>query len=331
MTVYIGHAVGDEHGKSKGGQPGDQTGTELRKSKWYLNDKGWRVFRAIDAAVRKKIAYAMQAAVDNPNIGYDQSTRNSLYDLAAKVGFDPARVDEPCNTDCSALVRVCCAYAGIKLASFNTTSEPDRLLKSGAFSELIGTQYTTSPDYLMAGDILVTKVKGHTAIVLNNGPKANDDPLPHHTPDAEPVGDEYVEVIGARVNVRVGDNAQSAPLFVARRGGQFAYLGTAPSGWYRINTDLGTGYISNRTDLTKLHGDPAPEQRLTSESYVLVIGGSVHVRNKADASGASIGIAHRGNKLPYLGTADTGWYNVTFAGQTGYISNKPTLTKLEEA
>ena len=45
MTVYIGNAVGDEHGKAAGGEPGNQTGKELYIQPWYKNKKGWRVFR----------------------------------------------------------------------------------------------------------------------------------------------------------------------------------------------------------------------------------------------------------------------------------------------
>ena len=54
--------------------------------------------------------------VDNPNIGYDQADRLTLYKVASEVGFDPARVKTKCETDCSALVRVCEAYAGVKLS-----------------------------------------------------------------------------------------------------------------------------------------------------------------------------------------------------------------------
>ena len=43
MTVYIGNAVGDEHGNARGGEAGDQTGKEVKIQPWYLNKKGWRV------------------------------------------------------------------------------------------------------------------------------------------------------------------------------------------------------------------------------------------------------------------------------------------------
>lgn len=181
-TVYIGNAVCNEFGTAKGGDPGNQTGNELRRQKWYDNKKGWRVFRARSVAVAQQIAAAMRAACDNMAIGYDQSTRNTLYTLASKVEFDPARVTTPCNTDCSALVRVCCAFAGIKMRDFNTATEAARLLATGQFVELTDSKYTDQAAYLCEGDILVTRTKGHTAVVLNNGNKAereeNDDPTP---------------------------------------------------------------------------------------------------------------------------------------------------------
>ena len=78
-----------------------------------------------------------------------------------------------CETDCSALVRVCCAYAGILglPADFRTVNEPTYLAKTGAFVELMGGKYTEQSLYLGRGDILVTKVSGHTVVVLSNGSK----------------------------------------------------------------------------------------------------------------------------------------------------------------
>ena len=70
-TVYIGGASIDEHGKAHGGQAGNQTGKELKKQKWYLHSKGWRVFRAKSAEAQAKLAACMAAAVANKHIGYD--------------------------------------------------------------------------------------------------------------------------------------------------------------------------------------------------------------------------------------------------------------------
>ena len=171
-TVYIGEAIADENGKAKGGDPGNQNGRELRITKWYLNKKGWNVLRPKTFTDACLIATNMRAACSNHNIGYDQGDRNSLYSVASKVGFDCAKVETPCETDCSGLVRVCCAYAGIKTRNFTTDSEPRILMATDKFDLFEDDECTKNPDYLRKGDILVTKIKGHTAVVLNDGSKA---------------------------------------------------------------------------------------------------------------------------------------------------------------
>ena len=256
-TVYIGNAVGDEHGKDYGGEAGDQTGKELKIQPWYKNKKGWRVFRAKDPAVAKKIADDMRWACDNMAIGYNQSTRNTLYNAAKPFDFDCAKVTELCECDCSSLVRVCVLYAGIKINDFNTTSEPTRLLNTGAFDEMVGEKYTDESAYLREGDILVTRTKGHTLVILNDGDKAYDDD-PEPEPEPEPTPEPPVEwaykvlVIGDRVNVRDSDSKAGRVLFTARKGNRFPLIDFAPSGWYHIETYKGPAYISNRPDLTCL-------------------------------------------------------------------------------
>ena len=115
MAVKIGSARIDENGKAHGGAAGDQTGKEVSTQNWY--SRNWRVFRAKDEAKAKLIAKAMQAACDNSNIGYDQYQRNTLYNQVKPYGYDPAKATKKCETDCSALVRVCCAYAGIIMSA----------------------------------------------------------------------------------------------------------------------------------------------------------------------------------------------------------------------
>lgn len=254
MTVFIGNAVGDEHGKASGGEPGDQTGKELRIQPWYKNKKGWRVFRPKSYEVAQKLAEDMRAACNNPNIGYDQKQRNTLYNAAKSVEFDCAKVSEPCECDCSSLVRVCLAYAGIMLSNFNTATEPSKLINSGQFDELTDIEVTDTPDYLRTGDILVTAVKGHTAIVLNNGDRV--DPRPPDPPEPEPPEPEpknqYVEVIGKSVRVRSSDSVLGRTQFIAHKGDTFPYIGIAPSGWYQIDAGRGKSYITSKTKYTKL-------------------------------------------------------------------------------
>lgn len=171
-TVYVGSARSDENGKAYSGKAGDQkSGKEVSTQAWYLHSKGWRVFRAVDPGVARMIGLCMEEACTNNLIGYDQWQRHTLYAQAEKVGFRVQDVKVACETDCSALVRVCLAFAGIFgiPESFRTGNMPEYLLKTGAFVELKESKYTTKPDYLGYGDILVTKSSGHTVVVISDG------------------------------------------------------------------------------------------------------------------------------------------------------------------
>ena len=70
--------------------------------------------------------------------------------------------------------------------------------------------------------------------------------------------------------------------------------------------------------------EPTPEPE-----HVLVIGRSVYVRATDSKKGKPIGVAHRGDKLPYIDTAATGWYHVRSPRGDGYITNLEKYTKLE--
>jgi hypothetical protein len=179
-TVYQGGASIDERGKATGGKAGNQK-EELRIRKFYVHSKGWVILRAKDAKVRRLIADAMRAAVANRKIGYDQNQRTTLYNYVKQFGFDPSRADIPVETDCSALVRVCVLYAFRKcgimtdVSNFRTVNQRAALMATGQFVALDTKEYTsnTRGDYLLEGDIAVTKTQGHTVVVLNDGKRAS--------------------------------------------------------------------------------------------------------------------------------------------------------------
>ena len=197
MAVTIGSARSSFGNTKAGDQNG---GKEVSTQEYYVASKGWYVLRCKDAAKRKKIAEAMQKACDNNDIGYSQGSRNTLYNDIKGKGFDPSKTSKAVNTDCSALVRVCVNYAGITVGDFITSGEASALVKTGQFEKLTTDKYCKSSDYLMKGDILVTRTKGHTVVVLTDGRKA-EYPAIDPTPSAEM--DSYT-VTGDSVNVRYG-------------------------------------------------------------------------------------------------------------------------------
>ena len=168
-TVTVGSARIDENGKARGGKAGNQNSRELASQAWYKHEKGWVVLRAVDPGQAEKIALAMDRAIANRHIGYDQDGRLTLYKAAEKVGFDPGRVTADVECDCSSLVRVCLAFAGIQTPNFTTATEVRILLATGCFRQMTGSGYTDAPDRLCRGDVLVTRSQGHTVVALSDG------------------------------------------------------------------------------------------------------------------------------------------------------------------
>lgn len=173
--VVIGSARSNENGGINGGKPGDQTGKEVSTQAWYLHSKGWIVIRAKSKLVRKKIAHNMKSICSNDNIGYCQNHRGSLTVQAKPYGYDASKVTTPCESDCSESVRNCILYAGIQIESFSTGSEVAACEKTGMFDIITDEKHCKSADYLLEGDILVTKTKGHTVVVLTDGEKAGSE------------------------------------------------------------------------------------------------------------------------------------------------------------
>lgn len=164
MAVIIGSARHDEHGNCySGGKAGDQTGQEVSTQKFYVHKKGWRVLRAKSPEIANKLAEAMIIACNNENIGYDQSERYGVI----KHGIN-TKVKTEC--DCSSLVRACIIYAsGKDVGDFNTSNERPVILKSGLFDDM-GSYHAGF--ILRNGDILVTRIKGHTVIVVSGAKKS---------------------------------------------------------------------------------------------------------------------------------------------------------------
>ena len=318
-TVKLGSARIDENGNATGGKAGDQTGKEVSTQNWYKHSKGWRVFRAKSAEAAEKIAQDMQWACDNSHIGYDQNQRSTLYDVAKAVGFNCSKVTTNCETDCSALVRVCCAYAGIMLPDIRTTNEPKALLDSGDFRELTGAKYTDSPDYLRRGDILCTKTQGHTVVVLSSGSKAGD------TVDGLSKGD-YGTAVTAMQKALLAWDAKCLPKYGA--DGDFgSETEKAVKAFQRAAGLPETGVYdeATRKALTeKPQDEPVQPTPGSPAKYVQIK--ETHVRSAPGDQYMSLGTVQPGYRLPYQGETHNDangvpWYLVEYDGQNGWVSS----------
>lgn len=167
MSLMVGSARIDENGKISGGKPGDQTGNEVSTQPYYVHSKGWICMRPKSVAVANAIAEAMIQACKNNNIGYCQGHRITVIEQLRKSG-SLAKISAKTEADCSSLVRACCIQTGFDPGNFNTSSEVSALKASKQFMEPITVTANTT---LYNGDILVTKTKGHTVVVVSGNPR----------------------------------------------------------------------------------------------------------------------------------------------------------------
>ena len=330
-TVYIGSARIDERGRASGGQAGDQTGKEVSTQAWYRHAKGWAVLRPKDGAKAKKIAEAMQVACDNDNIGYDQYQNQSLWNLVKDKGFDPAKADKPCETDCARLVRVCCAYAGIMADDFYTATEATVLMRTGEFIKLTDSKYTDAPDYLGAGDILVTRSKGHTAVVLSNGKYYDGS------------ADEPERALGDRI-LRDGDYGADV-VELQTRMKAVGYDPGEIDGEFGPNTESAVKALQTAAGITvdgefgpdslaalvKMEGtddpdEPAddPEDEPAGPS-VEIRGGNAYIRTGPGTQYDTMGVAHAGDV--FEDANPDGWNAILYGGRIGWVSGKYSARK----
>lgn len=66
-----------------------------------------------------------------------------------------------------------------------------------------------------------------------------------------------------------------------------------------------------------------------AEEKVIVVGGSVWVRNSDSTKGKKLFVAHKGDSFPLLGYGDSGWYKIETKYPESYITNKERYTCVE--
>lgn len=182
--IEVGSARIDERGNANWGKAGDQNSREVATEPYYRHRLGWYLLRPKEAAVANKLAQAMREACANDNIGYSQSDRYGVLNNL-KIYGSIAKIKAKTNADCSSLVRACCIQSGILVGDFNTSSEVAVLEKTGAFQKAVT---VTNDTKLCAGDILVTRTKGHTVVVTEGYPR--EDEKPTTKPSAKPKPDK---------------------------------------------------------------------------------------------------------------------------------------------
>ena len=320
MAVLIGSAR-SSYGNTN---PGDQNGgREVSTEKYYVHSKGWIVLRAKDPDAREKIAVAMERACANNDIGYDQSTRLTLFNNVKDFGFDPAKTTKKVNTDCSALVRVCVHYAGIEVDNFITSNEVSKLMATGEFDKFSDDEHCKSSDHLLRGDILDTRTKGHTVVVLSNGAKAHEEVVSITYKLGDRIlkngmtGDDVKELQTCLIGLDYDCGAWGAD-------GEFGdATEQAVEQFQHAHGCMVDGEVGPETLAALEKAMEEAEAPVKDARYVQIVNGNCYVRTAPNTEGKKLGVAHRGDILDYQGqiSAD-GWHLVEYNGQNGWVSGK---------
>jgi hypothetical protein len=237
MSIIIGSARIDENGKVSGGKAGDQKQTssandtkgEVSMQTMYKHSKGWLVFRPKAVAVATQNAEEMKNACNNAHIGYDQGQNLTLWNYVVKNAIKSlSKVASDVETDCAKLIRVIIyVVTGKDVGDFYTATEAAVLKKSGLFEDPF--EYDSqekTPVY--DGDVLVTKTKGHTAIVVSGNPRTSESTT---TTSGTKCYAKYTgssnSIVDALAAVGETDTSKSHRTKIAKANGISGYSGTA--------------------------------------------------------------------------------------------------------
>lgn len=215
------------------------------------------------------------------------------------------------------------AYAGIIAKDFYTATEVSNLMATGAFTKLTSSKYTDQSAYLGAGDILVTKTKGHTVVVLTNGSKYEGS-----------VEEPKIE-LGSRI-LRDGSEGSDVK-DLQRRLKAAGYDPGEVDGEYGPNTEAAVKALQKDagilvdgefgTDSLKalialeVDGDDTEKPNLPADGEAVVIsGGDAWMRTGPGTQYDKAGIAKNGDTLAYANPDE--WVPVLVEGRILWVSGK---------
>lgn len=345
MSIIFGSARIDENGNITGGVAGDQTGSEVATQPYYMHSLGWYCLRSKSVDVANKIATAMQQACDNNNIGYDQSQRNTVMTQLKKYG-SLAAIKTKCEADCSALVRACIYQAsGKDVGNIYTGNLASVLEGSGLFEERFS---VSSESQLYNGDVLVTKSKGHTVVVVSgrarSGGSSDEGTSKSFTATGTATCTEN------DVNVRSGPGTNYSSYGHLGKGNRFEVDGKKSGNWVHIRVNLnGTNIVawisgdyvaydqqqSSGSSSSSSSGSSSSSSSGTSLSrnpqwVGKCTANSLHVRSWAGTENPDIKSWPRLGKGNLVDVCDTvkasdgsNWYYIRIAGKIyGFVSAK---------
>lgn len=238
----IAEAYGDEIGKARGGQLGDQTGREIRVTEWYKRTGGWSVYlECTDPLLAEAAAHNAELIAQDDSFGYNQSDRWSGYDaIVAGGSIDEAAAGD---FDCSSHVLASYILAGLDIKPEGYTGNLERILtETGKFKAYKDSAHLNSAALAKVGGVYL-EPKAHTFIMLEDGGGIAEAAQEVLTPTT---GEPRVYAKGS-VRVRKYP-IDGKTLTTLQKGESLPLIGT----WHAVELNGETAYISGNTKYTEV-------------------------------------------------------------------------------
>lgn len=133
----------------------------------------------------------------------------------------------------------------------------------------------------------------------------------------------------ANLNMRSGSSTAYGILSTIPKGTTVPVVGHASKGWYQVTYNGKTGYVSN-SYVSVVSGTttpaPAPSVPSTTQTSYVRTTASLNMRSGSSTAYKVLLVIPSGTTVPVSGRASNGWYQVTYAGKTGYVSNSYVQT-----
>lgn len=341
----------DERGTYYGGVAGDQTGTEWQIRSWY--SRPWNcVLRHPDAKVRATICRLAKDAANNNRIGYDQYQRTTFWEELQKVGYEPSKIKNNCESDCSAGVAAIVKATGyllnmtaLKNVSKDIYTGNERSgLKAAGFTVLTDSKYLTSDAYLLEGDILLND-SCHTAINVSNGYKAGASSsssssakpsAPSASAKAPNKTKKWTGIVNATdLNVRSWAGTENRALRSLKKGTKVEVCDTVAasdgSAWYYIKESGKYGFVSADYVVKKTATNKPAKKKSSAPSKTKKWTGKVtadelNVRSWAGTENPRLRSLKKGTKVDVCDSikASDGstWYYIKESGKYGFVHSR---------
>ena len=124
-------------------------------------------------------------------------------------------------------------------------------------------------------------------------------------------------VTTANLNLRVGSSTSSKIITTIPKGKTIEIVEKLNSGWYKVNYNGKTGYVSS--SYVSINGSTENKPSIVTEKGVTTA--NLNLRVKASTSSKIITTIPKGQTIEIIEKLNSGWYKVNYNGKTGYVSS----------